>query len=179
VVSGNDLGGPSPTDGTYLAQLSIPLSINAGVTLEQTLSETLVESSRYELTLDLDFGTLPNLTTEFLIELRAGSFSVASLENSQLNELVDSEAGLQEISLVYVTTDAPPDGNIGIHLSASGTAAAGMEFYIDNFQLTVTPIPEPRPLLLVLIGAACLVSVRAFRLFNGKAILNKLERRNG
>jgi hypothetical protein len=47
------------------------------------------------------------------------------------------------LTLTYQTDNSPPTGVIGIDFDANSTAGAGGNFYLDNFQLGVTPAPEP------------------------------------
>lgn len=156
ISSGDSLGGPVVTDGSFDARVILPLSAGAGVTLEQTLSAGFQANSRYTLSVQLDDGASAGLLSGAAIELRAGNTTVASLDGSQLLLLVDTTSGFQTVSLDYTTTASPPLENIGIYFAAASSASVAGSIYLDDFSLTVSPVPEPSTAALLSIGGVLL-----------------------
>ncbi len=142
------LGGPVPNDGSYLARLSLPAGGSASLALSQTLGDSFLANSLYTLSFDLDQGTSAGLLGGTTVELRAGSSTVASLSGSELLTLLDANDGFQTLNLTYQSGGVAPVGNIGLFIGADSVAGVGGNVFVDNFQLGVTPVPEPSPLAL-------------------------------
>jgi hypothetical protein len=158
--TGISLGGPTPTDGSFDARISLSSGVGASVSLSQILNSTFLPNSSYTLSFDLDAGANVALLGQAVLELRAGSSTVASLSSSSLLSLLDTSSGFQTINLNYVTGDTAPSGNIGLFFGANSLAGVSGNIYFDNVGLTVQTVPEPSfgALMGAGLGLLCIVT---------------------
>jgi hypothetical protein len=154
VASGTagSLGAPAGADGNYVVGITLPVGAGASASLSQTLSDVFLPNSRYVLSLEIDPGTSANLLSGSSLQLEAGSTSVASLSGTDFLSLLNPNGTFQTVTLTYETGSAPPSGNIGIDFDANSVAGVGGKIFLDNFQLTVNPVPEPQPIALMSMG---------------------------
>src|SRR3989442_516033 len=83
-ISGGNSLGAVPGDGSYLARISLPVGVNASVSLRQNLSQGYLPDSIYTLYVALDHGGLVGLFGGGDLELQAGGSTVASLSGNSL-----------------------------------------------------------------------------------------------
>jgi hapalindole biogenesis HpiC1 cyclase-like protein/PEP-CTERM motif-containing protein len=147
------LGAPAGADGSYVARINLPSGVGASVDLSQSLASSFLANSIYTLSFEIDAGSTATLLSGSSMSLTAGSTDVATLSGTTFTSLLDGNNDFQTLNLTYQTGNTPPVGVIGIDFDANSTAGAGGNFYLDNFQLGVTPTPEPSTLALLSLGA--------------------------
>jgi hypothetical protein len=149
----SSLGAPAGADGSYVAQITLPVGAGASAGLRQTLTDTFLPNSLYTLSFQLDGGTSVSLLAGSSLSLENNSTPVASLSGANLVALLDGNGDFQTITLTYQTGNTPPSGNIGIEFDAGSVAGVGGSIYFDNFQLNAAPVPEPQTVALVVMGS--------------------------
>lgn len=158
ITSGSGFSGITPLDGTFSTRFSFGIGVGNTASLTQNLTGvSLVSNSLYQLTIDLNTGTLLGAISGVSIEILAGNTSLATLTGANLVSLLNPNSTLfQTVTLNYTTGAVAPAGNIGVRISGGGVAAAASAFYVDNVRLTQTPIPEPSTVAASLAGAGLL-----------------------
>lgn len=178
VASGTttSLGAPAGADGSYVARINIPTGVGASVDLSQSLAPSFLANSIYTLSFEIDAGSTATLLSGSSMSLTAGSIDVATLSGTTFTSLLDGNNDFQILSLVYQTGNTAPTGVIGIDFDANSTAGAGGNFYLDNFQLGVTPAPEPSTYALCGMGLLLMAVEWRRRRSSGKAIARSCTR---
>ena len=148
----NSLGAPGGADGSYVVRINMPTGAGSSVDLNQGLGVTFLANSTYTLSFEIDAGSTATLLSGSSLSLQAGSTPVATLSGTAFTSLLSGNNQFQTLSLIYQSGNVAPVGDIGIAFNANSTAGAGGNFFLDNFQLGVTPIPEPSTYALCSLG---------------------------
>jgi hypothetical protein len=139
----SSLGGPPAANGTYIAKISMPLGLGYMISLDQDLGQKYQPNSIYTLSVALDQGTVAGLFANATLSLRAGATKESSLNGAALVSLLDTKSGFQTVSLTYQTTATVPTGDIDVFFQDQSLLSLASIVYLDNFQLSVMPVPEP------------------------------------
>jgi len=164
------VGVVNPTDSTFF-ESGVPDGNNAAliylegdrgggeVSLEQTLSVTLLPNTRYRLTVEVGniasgFGAPPfnqffdlDGFPGYRIQLRAGDTVIAEDNNSLAVSLAEGTFGTSEIEVTTGTTHENLGESLSIrltNLNQLGTVdEPGIEVDFDHVRLDATAVPEP------------------------------------
>jgi len=138
------------TDGSNTAQLTFLVGAVADVSIFQNLGAPFLSHSIYTLTFDAGQASILSLLSGASASIFANTTPVATLSGGSFVSLLDLNGNLTGFSLEFETGEVAPLGNIGVGFSAGGLAQlAGSGLVIDNVQMTVAPVPEPGPALLI------------------------------
>jgi len=159
----NSLGAPGGADGSYVMRGNLPSGVGGSLDLRQSLTNLFLANSIYTLTFEIDGGTTASLLSGSSISLLAGSGSVATLSGTNFTALLDGNNDFQTLSLTYQTGNAAPSGVIGIDFNANSPAGTGGNFFLDNFQLDVTAVPEPSTVMLASLGSLLFFGCSKYR----------------
>ena len=84
----SSLGAPTPPVGTDVLEVQMPVSASTAFTVSQLLTNTFQPNTTYNLTVDIDPGTVANLLSGSALSLTSGTNVIGSLSGSQLLNLL-------------------------------------------------------------------------------------------
>lgn len=131
----------APAGCTNELKISLPGSVAATAAISQALTNCLKPNSVYTLSMDISPQTTLNLLSGSTLSLCAvGSTNLTSVGGTTLLNLLTNSTSYQTVTLTYKTHNTVPTNTIGLAFVANGVANLGGSIFVDDFQLSVSPI---------------------------------------
>lgn len=118
---------------------------------------TLLDNTTYNLTIDGNSTTTVSLLSSMSVEILLGTEVVYTAPSATLLGLINQTA-TESFVFSFTTGDVANATDVGIRISGNTLAAAlGQSASLTEINLSVSPVPEPGSLLLMMVGCAAVL----------------------